>query len=167
MKNYIRTIALVSSVVLFVAVTGYAQEIQKPCTGTNGLMENEITEILDLHNKERTDLALPLMKWDCTLADLAHEWVTRGIVEHRDTHLGENIFVASDPKMNASESFKRWLGEKPFWNAQNSTCQQGKNCTHYSQMISKTADRIGCSINRSNPGKWPLFLVCNYDSSKD
>lgn len=164
MKNYIRTI-LCATCFVFAGVTlQYAQKtIDITCPGANGLTNEEIADILAVHNDERAQLKLPLLKWDCRMADLAQDWVNRSVVEHRETLYGESIFVASNPKAKAMEAFAKWMREKENWDEMAGRCLAGKTCTHYGQIIAKDTQRIGCGINRNNPGKWPLFLICNYD----
>lgn len=136
------------------------------CTGYNGLTAAEIADLLDAHNKIRVELGLSKLTWNCALADAAQEWAQRGVAEHReDSFFGENIFVASDNTVSPLDGINRWLNEKNYWNAAAKTCQPGKFCMHYQQMISPATKTLGCGINRDAKGKWPLMMVCNYNPS--
>ncbi|HQU82760.1 MAG TPA: CAP domain-containing protein [Pyrinomonadaceae bacterium] len=133
------------------------------CANKNGLNVTEINALLKSHNDIRTDQGLPNLKWNCSLADYAQEWATRGIAEHRDTFYGENIFAASDEKVSPLDGLQRWMNEQLFWNSTDKTCQEGKNCVHFLQVINKQTSEIGCGINRAATGKWKVLMVCNYN----
>jgi len=134
------------------------------CTGANGLTRGEMLEILNTHNLVRAGLKLPLLTWECKLADLAQEWAKRGVTEHReDNFYGESIFVSAASDAAAVASVNRWMREKPNWNNDRGKCAPGMICTHYTQIVWKTTKRIGCGINRNVPGKWKTMVVCNYD----
>ena len=161
------SITLVGFVAIAGVASAFAQTVDKTpvaaCTGPNGLTQAEITKILDAHNHARTRRNLEPLTWDCKLADLAQEWATRGLLEHRDSMYGENIFIAGSRKVHAVSAVDRWMHEKSFWHNETGTCKSGKVCTHYTQIVWKTTAQLGCGINRQAPGKWKTMLVCNYD----
>jgi len=115
------------------------------------------------HNRVRTELRLPPLTWDCSLASYAQEWATRGVFEHRTTDFGENIFVASNPAAAMSLVMNQWLGERQYWDNTKGKCAAGKTCTHYTQAVWKATTQLGCGINRNGAGKWKAMLVCNYN----
>jgi len=163
-KNLILTIFLM-------AVSGLAANAQieiteaPRCAEANQLAATEILDVLEAHNKIRAEVGLSKLKWNCNLAKVAQEWATRGIAEHReDTFYGENLFGSSDTAISPIFGVERWLTEKDFWDNPTGTCQAGKICTHYTQMVSKMTKEVGCGINRDAKGKWQVFMVCNYDS---
>jgi len=134
------------------------------CTTKNGLTLTEINEILNAHNSARAEQQLPAVTWDCRLAELAQEWADQSIYEHRDNFgFGENIFVSGSSTEPVTSVVKRWMLEKPNWNNETATCADGKNCTHYAQVMWRATKSIGCGINRSATGKWKAMVVCNYD----
>lgn len=141
-----------------------AQTKTNRCTGTNGLTLSEIGSILEAHNKIRTELGLSKLEWNCDLANFAQEWATRGIFEHRtDANYGENIFAAMDTKISPVKAVELWQTEKTFWNNASGTCQTGKFCGHFTQMVWRNTTEIGCGINRNASGKWKVLMVCNYN----
>lgn len=164
MKNYFRTL-LSLFVIVFLGCIHAINAQKKPiaCAESNGLTNAEMASILEMHNTERQAAGIRELVWDCGLAAGAQGWVSRGVVGHQDTYLGENIFVGSDAKMGVIDAFSRWNRERENWMASTKTCTPGKTCNHYSQIISPESERIGCGINRATPGKWVVFLVCNYD----
>src|SRR5437667_11647058 len=136
----------------------------KGCPGVNGLKAAEISDLLEAQNKARAEHKLTALTWDCKLADFAQEWAGRGVFEHRtDSEVGENMFVSAATDTAATAAIQRWMLEKPFWNNKTGTCQTGKTCTHFTQIVWKTTARVGCGINRNAMGKWKLLLVCNYN----
>jgi pathogenesis-related protein 1 len=133
------------------------------CQRPNGLKDSEISDVLASHNKARQDLKLPALVWDCSLADLAQQWASRGIAEHRtDTELGESIFVAAAADVTAVTAVLRWMLESTDWDNKTGSCKAGRICTHYTQIVWKRSVKVGCGINRKASGKWTTILVCNY-----
>ncbi|MFL6468428.1 MAG: CAP domain-containing protein [Pyrinomonadaceae bacterium] len=134
------------------------------CTEKNGLTVKEIERILIRHNEARLKLQTPAIAWDCTMAQMAQEWATRGVAEHRpDNYFGENLFVSSDGKAAATQGVKRWVNEKKNFAHGTTMCKPGKMCLHYTQVVAPVSIKLGCGINRSATGKWKLLMVCNYD----
>ena len=137
--------------------------ISTKCTGS-GLTDDEVEQLIKLHNKVRGDLKLSDLKWDCKTANFAQAWANKASFQHRtDTDLGENIFVAVDTTESVVTAFTKWMGERGNWNNSNGQCETGKVCTHYTQIVWKSTRLLGCGINRNASGKWRLMLVCNYD----
>lgn len=162
-----KQIIFVSLLLFAFVITAGAQKVKPKnaaCTGANGLTQAEIAGILDIHNKTRAGLGLPKLVWNCGLADGAQTWAARGIFEHRtDSSYGENLYVSSSQLVNPVYGIERWLSEKPGWNNSTATCEAGKICTHYTQVVWRKTTEIGCGINRNAGGKWKVLMVCNYN----
>jgi uncharacterized protein YkwD len=167
MKIITKQLVFASFLMLALVFAANAQKVKKNnnrCPGTNGLTETEISAILEAHNKIRTDVGLSKFTWNCKLANLAQEWATRGKFEHRSNpNYGENIFVSTETNISPTDGVQTWLTEKSFWNNSAGTCQAGKTCVHYTQMVWRKTTEIGCGINRNASGKWKLLFVCNYN----
>lgn len=133
------------------------------CIEKTGLSTDGISEILDAQNQARGQFNLPKLTWNCDLANMAQAWATRGIFEHSDTTFGENIFASTDLAVTPTTVVQKWLTESAFWNNTSATCQTGKICTHFTQIVWRSTKQVGCGINRNTPGKWKVLLVCNYD----
>jgi uncharacterized protein YkwD len=166
MKIIMKQLIFMNLLMLVLTFAASAQKVKKnsnQCPGTNGLKETEISAILEAHNKIRADVGLSKLKWNCRLADLAQEWATLGKFEHRANPVyGENLFVSTETDIFPAGGVQNWLTEKSFWNNSAGTCQTGKTCVHYTQMVWRKTTEIGCGINRKASGKWKLLLVCNY-----
>jgi pathogenesis-related protein 1 len=154
-------------VLVIVVSATYAQPGKtsaKACPGKNGLTAAEIAELVEAHNSARAEHKLPPLTWDCNLADIAQEWATRGIFEHRtNPKYGESIFVSGSAKAKADSAVGFWMQERSSWDDKSAKCAGGKVCTHYTQVMWKKTTAIGCGINRNAPGKWRVLLVCNYE----
>jgi hypothetical protein len=134
------------------------------CTEPNGLTHKEIGKILHRHNEARAKVRSPDMIWDCKLAEMAQEWASRGIAEHRpDNYLGENISVSSHGGVAATQGVKQWLHEQKRIDPATNKCKAGKICLHYTQVVAAASLKLGCGINRKATGKWKALMVCNYD----
>lgn len=134
------------------------------CPGANGLTAEEIAGILEDHNRIRAGLGLGALKWNCTLAASAQEWAAKGKFIHRENRTyGENMFVSTNAAIATSMAAFNWEKEKEFWNNTAGTCQAGKFCNHYTQIVWRATTQIGCGINRNASGQWKTLMVCNYD----
>ena len=175
MRKIIKGIVFGFCVILPTVISSRSQEPTKTteaankepavsCPGTNGLTTKEIIRVLFRHNEARAKVKAPDIVWDCKLADLAQEWATRGVAEHRpDNFLGENIFVSSHHAAAATQGVKQWLHEKKRIDPATLKCKPGKMCLHYTQVVAANSLRLGCGINRAATGKWKVLMVCNYD----
>lgn len=167
MKNITKQLIFAGllTIVFAFAIDAQSTKInENRCSGANDLTETEISAVLEAHNKIRADVGLPKLVWKCGLADLAQQWATRGIFEHRsDLFYGENIFVSSDTAAAPVDGVQAWLAEKSFWDNSAGICQAGKVCVHYTQMVWKNTTEVGCGINRNASGKWKVLMVCNYN----
>ena len=138
------------------------------CPGNKGLPVGAITELLNAQNNIRIQLKLAKFTWNCQMADYAQEWANRGIFEHRSNNkYGENIYVSSNGDVTLTNVVDKWLTERDYWNNSTGICNDGKICSHYTQIIWRATRQIGCGINRNVTGKWKVFLVCNYDPPGD
>lgn len=159
-----KTITLIFLIAVATVIAAAQTTGDKTCSAANGLTANEITELLTAQNTIRAAAGLKPFAWNCELAALAQEWANKGVFAHRDeAQYGENLFVSSNGATRAVASIERWFAEKEFWNADAATCQAGKVCTHYTQIVWGTTTEVGCGINRSGSVKWKLLLVCNYN----
>lgn len=156
------TLAAALGLALVFAVNAQTVKTSTKCANANNLKEDEITKILDAHNKIRTELGLLKLVWNSDIAAVAQAWATRGVFEHSTSEYGENIFASYDSAVPSVAAVDSWLTEKAFWNNTDGTCQTGKICTHYTQLVWKKTTEIGCGINRNASGKWKVILVCNY-----
>jgi hypothetical protein len=143
--------------------------------------------ITDLHNQVRAMVdtagvpggALPALAWDPALAATAAAWVARcqdtdgdGLVDHnpgRSTghpeYVGENIF-ASSGTATAHDAVllptHGWAAEAAHYHYAGNTCDAGATCGHYTQIVWRATQRLGCALGRCSGLSFPSTIVCDY-----
>ncbi|XP_009694063.1 PREDICTED: peptidase inhibitor 15 [Cariama cristata] len=130
---------------------------------------------MDLINTERK------MVWDEALAKSAEVWAATCIWDHGPSYLlrflGQNLSVRTGRYRSILQLVKPWYDEVkdyifPYPQDCNPRCPMrcyGPMCTHYTQMVWATSNRIGCAIHTChNMNVWgsvwrrAVYLVCNY-----
>ncbi|EPQ05439.1 Cysteine-rich secretory protein LCCL domain-containing 2 [Myotis brandtii] len=143
-------------------------------------------EILTLHNKLRGQVHPPAsnmehMTWDEDLARSAAAWAHECIWEHGPTSLlvaiGQNLAVHWGRYRSPGFHVQSWYDEVkdytyPYPHECNPWCPErcsGAMCTHYTQIVWATTNRVGCAVHtcpRMNVwgDLWEnaVYLVCNY-----
>ena len=136
---------------------------------------------------------IPHLKWDEGLAQVAQDyaeecyWGHNGerksdLYSYTDITLfnydgfksvGENMYMStSSKKVNnitygGEYAVKRWYKEYDYYDYDSNTCQDGKSCGHYTQVIWADTEYIGCGSTVckyiDNKG-WEnaLLVVCDY-----
>lgn len=135
---------------------------QKAPVVGNGEMR---VRILAAHNGWRKKLRVPPLQWSEPLARFAQAWADRlqgqGCnPEHRPANeYGENIEWAGGQSLTPEEVVGAWGREQAFYNYAANSCQAGRNCLHYTQLVWRNTTAVGCGVARcDNSEVW----VCNY-----
>ncbi|MED6273273.1 Peptidase inhibitor 15-A [Characodon lateralis] len=150
------------------------------------ISQNDMIAILDYHNKVRGRVFPPAsnmeyMVWDETLAKTAEDWAHACLWEHGPPHLlrflGQNLSVRTGRYRSILQLVKPWYDEVkdysfPYPRDCNPRCPlrcYGPMCTHYTQMVWATSNKIGCAVHTChNMNVWgsvwkrATYLVCNY-----
>ncbi|MGH0161465.1 UNVERIFIED_CONTAM: hypothetical protein FKN15_061035 [Acipenser sinensis] len=151
------------------------------------ISQDDMIAILDYHNKVRGNQVFPpasnmeYMVWDENLAKSAEAWAAMCIWEHGPQYLlrflGQNLSVRTGRYRSILQLVKPWYDEVndyvfPYPRDCNPRCPlkcYGPMCTHYTQMVWATSNRIGCAVNTChNMNVWgsvwrrATYLVCNY-----
>ena len=150
------------------------------------LSRAEKQAILDNHNFFRSQLAtkglsgqpkpsnLMLLEWDDLLAEESLKHASK-CAWHHDVpelpgygQLGQNMATRGGPRY-AIDGVNDWFQEYKFYDYKLNSCQGGKKCGHYKEMMYHTVSRIGCAYvncRGKSQGRLPLdnFMVCNYDA---
>ncbi len=173
MKSLALTGVVAALVIGFFSGVSFAQKRRPPIKQVSphvikncpasGLSDAEVADLLAAHNKQRQKVNTPPLRWDCTLGAAAALWAAKGTFGHSGTSFGENIFVSANSADKVTEAVDKWEDEEHHWNNKTATCESGKVCTHYTQLVWRSTTKIGCTVNRQVSGKWKLMLVCNYD----
>ncbi|KAK2869970.1 hypothetical protein Q8A67_024362 [Cirrhinus molitorella] len=121
------------------------------------------------------------MVWDDTLAKTAEQWASTCMWEHGPRNLlrflGQNLSVRTGRYRSILQLVKPWYDEVkdysfPYPRDCNPRCPlkcYGPMCTHYTQMVWATSNKVGCAIHTChNMNVWgsvwkrATYLVCNY-----
>jgi len=135
------------------------------------------------HNAVRTKKNLAGLVWSDTLASHAQEWadhlakVNNCQINHRPTsgamkrEYGENLWWAdadvwSDgsrkPQPATIESVvKSWAAESVHYNYDTNSCQPGKECNNYTQIVWQDSTSVGCGYQQCSDKS--QIWVCNYN----
>ncbi|XP_021893084.1 protein PRY1-like [Carica papaya] len=136
-----------------------------PKSPAKGEQAADILEFLVEHNKVRSSVGQPFYLWDKKLEDFARSWANERIQDckmiHSDGPYGENLFWGGSNRWTAAEAVRLWADERQFYNAENNTCQEGKTCGHYTQIVWRDSYKLGCA--RVECRKGGVFIVCAYD----
>lgn len=145
---------------------------------TTPLTEAEIDEIIRIHNQVRAEVGTAPLKWNCDLAKFSQSWAVTDTFEHstqqqRDQiikggNAGENLAVDSSSTATMAALNKGWIDEKAFYTYENNSCAAGKVCGHYTQMVWKATNEIGCGVIRNSNSMGAeykgqaSYFVCTY-----
>lgn len=138
--------------------------------------------MLQAHNQVRGVEGLPPLSWSPQLAQYAQEWashLTRNNacqMKHREgtsnpLRAGENIYWSSPlqysngkrsmASFSDQQVVQSWASEKAFYSYQNNSCRSGEQCGHYTQIVWRNTQKVGCAAALcSDKGQ---IWVCNYD----
>lgn len=141
-------------------------------------VSNEISESTNLsievalneHNRVRSEVYSDApMVWDDTVAQTAQEYAQylaeSGKLEHdMGSGYGENLAVtySTSPYKDA---VRMWEEEKQYYHYDTNSCDSGKTCGHYTQVVWKSSTHLGCGAARYEKGKYTgaWVVVCRYD----
>ncbi|XP_066508754.1 peptidase inhibitor 15-like isoform X2 [Hoplias malabaricus] len=150
------------------------------------ISQSDMVAILDYHNKVRANVFPPAanmeyMMWDEGLARSAEAWAATCIWDHGPPYLlrylGQNLAVRTGNYRSILQLVKPWYDEVkdyvfPYPRDCNPRCPMrcyGPMCTHYTQMVWATSNRVGCAVHVCyNMVVWgavwrqATYLVCNY-----
>ncbi|KAI4876324.1 hypothetical protein NFI96_027858 [Prochilodus magdalenae] len=140
------------------------------------ISSRDMTALLDYHNRVRSQVFPPAanmeyMVWDERLAKSAESWASQCIWDHGPPHvmkyMGQNLSISSGRSRSVTELVRSWYEERHSFSYPNRCA--GSVCTHYTQMVWASTNRIGCAINRcsnmfvfGSTWKQATLLVCNY-----
>jgi pathogenesis-related protein 1 len=139
----------------------------------------ELAGITLAHNQVRamvaTATALPPLVWDDALAATAAAYVRRcrdddgdGLVDHNEDrsaghpfYVGENIY-ASTGAARAAAAVTAWAGEVAHYHAADNTCDADEACGHYTQIVWRATQKVGCAVFACAGLRFPSTIVCDY-----
>ncbi|XP_076838128.1 cysteine-rich secretory protein LCCL domain-containing 1b [Brachyhypopomus gauderio] len=154
--------------------------------GKRAISHSDMQLILDIHNKLRGQVYPPAsnmeyMVWDTDLERSAEDWAHTCQWQHGPHHLltqiGQNLGAHWGRDRPPTFHVQAWYDEVrdfsyPYPQECDPYCPyrcSGPVCTHYTQLVWATSNRIGCAINVCyNMNVWGMiwakavYLVCNY-----
>ncbi len=80
--------------------------------------------------------------------------------EHSNSNNGENLY-ASSLVTGYVTAINNWYSEKSDYNLDTKSCDSGKVCGHYTQLIWQETTEVGCGKSSSN--SWTTIIVCQYN----
>jgi uncharacterized protein YkwD len=131
----------------------------------NGGEPAQFRGIVAAHNYWRNQVNVPALRWSPALAQVAQQWAnqlqSRGCpMQHSNTNnYGENLAFFSNMAVSPQMVAGLWADERNDYNHRNNSCRAGKQCGHYTQMVWRETNELGCGVAAcGNKQVW----VCNY-----
>ncbi len=164
------------SVILLLGASMQIAVVSDSAAESAPLDQAQIQQLLDTHNEaRRADGVKQPLQWAADLAAVAQEWAEIrsepcDMVHRHDSGLGENIHWAS-PVMHSggrtevqelapAAVVRAWVDEKADYHYEDNSCNRGKMCGHYTQVVWAQTREVGCGMKvcPNNAQIW----VCNY-----
>ncbi|XP_068340796.1 uncharacterized protein [Pyrus communis] len=125
-----------------------------------------VQEFLMAHNEIRREEKMKPLVWNDTMAQLAEDWAMKQ--DHHDCQMqhssyqgmGENLFWAYKAHWLPREAVHDWGHEKVYYNKEKRECEPDKPCAHYTQIIWKDTEQVGCARHKCSNEN--LLVVCEY-----
>ena len=103
--------------------------------------------------------------WDDTVAAHAQNYAKqrRGdcALQHSGGPYGENMSKGPGVEYTPADAVNSWVSEKQYYDYNLNTCVQGEKCGHYTQVVWKNSQKLGCACVKCDDGA--IFITCNYD----
>ncbi len=143
-------------------------------------LESQIQDALDAHNSERIAVGIDAyLVWSDTIAVDAQSYAdtiaSSGVWEHDPKNssgyangaYGENLY-ASTAQSSLKDAVESWASEKDDYTygviGDSNTCEAGKMCGHYTQIVWKNTSEVGCGVAQYQTGTYKdwYVTVCKY-----
>ncbi|ESQ53773.1 hypothetical protein EUTSA_v10027447mg [Eutrema salsugineum] len=120
-------------------------------------------DYLDVHNRARAKVGVRPIKWHAGVAEYARQYALRRRGDCRLIHsggrYGENL-AKSSGALSGAAAVRLWVNEKSDYFYNSNTCRSGKACGHYTQVVWRNSEWVGCAKVRCNNGG--TFVICSY-----
>ncbi|KAK9278052.1 hypothetical protein L1049_027610 [Liquidambar formosana] len=124
-----------------------------------------INQVLDGHNSARKAVGVPPLQWEPLLATYARVYSSNErrkdckLVHSPGYGFGENLFWGKGSRWTAEDAVAAWVAERQWYHHANNSCN-AKDCSHYTQIVWRTTQRVGCSKIICDSGE--TFIACEY-----
>ncbi|CAH2076985.1 unnamed protein product [Thlaspi arvense] len=126
--------------------------------------QDRIQDYLDVHNRARAQVGVRPLKWHPDVAEYARQYALRMRGDCRLTHsggrYGENL-AGSTVDLSGAAAVTMWVNERSDYDYDSNTCRSGKVCGHYTQVVWRNSEWVGCAKVGCNNGG--TFIICSYD----
>ncbi|KAG6507868.1 pathogenesis-related protein PRMS-like [Zingiber officinale] len=124
-----------------------------------------VAQFLAAHNGPRQAVGVPPLTWNTTLAQFAKSYAAQrrgdcALVHSPGYAYGENIFWGQGRRWSIPNAVAKWSDERSRYHYDTNSCDQGADCTHYTQMVWRTTESMGCAKIICRNGD--TFIVCEY-----
>jgi pathogenesis-related protein 1 len=126
----------------------------------------QLTGITGRHNYWRAEYNISPLKWSDGLAAASQVWANQLAADHCNlkhdpvNQMGENIYASYGGQPTANIVVDSWAEERYNYDIASNSCQAGKVCGHYTQVIWENSKNVGCAVSMgANCQVW----VCRYD----
>lgn len=112
-------------------------------------------QFLAAHNEARAKKGLDPLTWDLGLENFSEDWA-RYLGNHADCALihsqsdryyGENIAKFwGDRVRSGADAVALWIKEEQFYDYKTNSCEEGKVCGHYTQVVWRDTKKLGCAV---------------------
>jgi len=136
--------------------------------GILGAQDPMIAEILNAHNKYRSELNIPALRWSDNLAKNAKAWTDRLASEKKMYHSsrtgeGENLWMGDAGHYSFTKMVDSWGREKKYYKDGTfpdvSTSGSWADVGHYTQIIWRDTTEVGCA---KSTGGGKDYFACRY-----
>lgn len=137
-----------------------------------GSMDSWELTMLTRHNAYRTDVGIDNLGWNETLATKAQEMIDTMAADNcskengTEHTYGENISYYVTSIINTAQYVDEFWAKNPrgYFDIETKTCEDGQDCSPYTQIIWRNTKTLGCGRTISCPGNPPndLYLCLYY-----
>ncbi|XBI05545.1 hypothetical protein VPH35_133701 [Triticum aestivum] len=116
--------------------------------------QNTPQDYVNLHNRARAADGVGPVVWNNNVAKFAQDYTAERRADCR--------LWGSSQRMTAANAVNSWVSEKQNYHRGSNTCDTGKVCGHYTQVVWRRSTRIGCARVICDRN-WGVFIICSYD----
>ncbi|KAL0696857.1 hypothetical protein Bca4012_064037 [Brassica carinata] len=141
----------------------------------SSVQSTEQQDYLNTHNAARSQVGVPNLVWDATVASYALNYAN---ARKSDCNLvpstgpyGQNLAKGSSSTFSAISAVNLWVAQKPYYNYTTNSCT-GTVYTIYNtntsypiiltRVVWRESVKLGCARVQCTNGWW--FVTCNYDT---